>query len=109
MAIAEKDVRSARLIQADVGAMPVVVVAPGPDHPIVTFDRRVSGHLLSFRLTDGPVVVMEDIETGSRWSLSDGRATSGAMKGARLERAPVYPAFWFGWLGYFPRTQVWNR
>jgi hypothetical protein len=50
LALAEKDVRSARVVQADVGSMPIVVVAPRPDYPIVTFDRRVSGRVLSFRL-----------------------------------------------------------
>jgi hypothetical protein len=53
--------------------------------------------------------VFEDRETGSRWSVADGRAVSGSLKGTKLERAPAYPAFWFGWLNYFPSTEVWQR
>jgi hypothetical protein len=108
MAFAEADVRKARLVQAEVGSLPVVFAAPGPGHPIVTFTRRVAGRTLSFRLVEGEPPVMEDIETGSRWSLADGRAVAGALSGTRLERVTAYPAFWFGWLGYFPATGIWQ-
>ncbi len=109
VAFAEKDVREARIVQAEVGSLPVVMIAAGKDHPIVAFDRRVSGRVLSFRLIDGASDAVEDQQTGSRWSVADGRALSGALKGAQLERAPAYPAFWFGWMGYFPSTEVWKR
>ena len=108
-AFLEKDVREARVVHADVGSMPVVLIAAGPETPVVTFDRRLAGRVLSFRLAEGAPEVLEDHETGSRWSLADGRARSGPLKGAQLERAPAYPAFWFGWLGYFPGTELWKR
>jgi hypothetical protein len=108
MAFAEKDVREARLVHANVGALPVVLVAPTPAHPIVVFDRRAGGRLLSFRFVDGEPTLVEDAQTRSRWSLADGRAVAGPLEGTRLERAPAYAAFWFGWLGYFPHTDVWT-
>lgn len=108
MAFAEADVRKARLVHAEVGSLPVVLAATGPGHPIVTFTRRVGERTLSFRLAEAEQPMMEDIETGSRWSLADGHAVSGALRGMRLERATAYPAFWFGWLGYFPSTDVWQ-
>jgi hypothetical protein len=108
IAFAEKDVRQARLVHADVGPLPVVLAAPGDDQPIVTFDRRAGGRLLSFRFVDGEPTLIEDAQTRSRWSLADGRAVAGPLEGTRLERAPAYPAFWFGWLGYFPHTEVWT-
>ena len=74
----------------------------------MTFTRRVGERTLSFRLVEAEPPMMEDIETGSRWSLAEGRAETGPMAGARLERATAYPAFWFGWLGYFPSTDVWQ-
>jgi hypothetical protein len=109
MAFAEKDVREARLVEAQVGALPVALIAAANDHPIAAFSRRVSERVLSFRLVDGAPLVFEDIETGSRWSVADGRATAGPLKGTKLARAPAYPAFWFGWTGYFPDTEVWKR
>ncbi len=108
-AFVEKDVRETRLVQAEVGSLPVVLVAAGNDQPVVTFNRRVSGRVLSFRLAEGTPAVMEDTETGSRWSLAHGKAVLGSLKGAQLARAPAYPAFWFGWLGYFPNTELWKR
>lgn len=108
-AFVERDVRKALVVEAQVGELPVVLVAAGDDHPVVTFSRRVSGRVLSFRLAEGERAAMDDVETGSRWSLADGKAISGPLKGAQLERAPAYPAFWFGWLGYFPNTELWKR
>ena len=108
-AFLEKDLRAVQLVQAEVGTLVVVLVAPASDHPVVTFNRRVSGRVLSFRLAEGPPATMEDDESGSRWSLADGKAISGPLKGAQLERAAAYPAFWFGWLGYFPNTELWKR
>ena len=109
MAFVDKDVRDARLVHAEVGSLPVVLIAAGKDYPVVTFSRRVSGRVLSFRLLDDTPSVVADNETGSRWSLADGRAVDGPLKGAKLDRAPAYPAFWFGWVGYFPSTEVWKR
>ena len=108
-AFLEKDVRTARLVEAQVGSLPLVLVAPAKDLPVAVFDRRLDGKTLSFRLPDGDPRVMVDSETGSRWSLADGTAVDGPLKGRQLARAPAYPAYWFGWQGYFPRTEVWTR
>jgi hypothetical protein len=100
-------VRQARLVHAEVGSLPVVLAAPGPGLPVVVFDRRVRGRTLTFRL-DEAARTLRDVETGSTWRLSDGVATSGPLAGAALSRAVAYPAFWFGWRGFFPQTQVWG-
>ncbi len=96
MAFAEKAVRKARLVEASVGSLPVVLVAPEKGLPIVTFDRRVDDRVLSFTLEPGTSPTLIDSETGSRWTIGDGEAIEGALKGRRLVRAPAYPAFWFG-------------
>jgi hypothetical protein len=107
-AFVEKDVREVRLVEAQVGALPVVLVASGSDMPVVAFDRRADGRTLSFRLSDDPAVIV-DTQTESRWSLAHGAALEGPLKGHKLERAPAYPAFWFGWHGYFPATEIWKK
>jgi hypothetical protein len=109
VAFVERNVRAARLVEETVGSLPVVLVATSADQPIVSFSRRVAGRVLSFRLIDGAAAEVEDEDTGSRWSLADGRAVAGALKGARLDRVAAHPAFWFGWLGYFPGTALWER
>ena len=108
-AFVAKDVRAMKIVEAQVGSLPVVLVAAGKDLPVVTFERRVAGRVLSFRLSDQDPTVILDDESGSRWSLAHGEALDGPMKGARLVRAPAYPAFWFGWQGYFPSTEIWKK
>jgi hypothetical protein len=107
-AFVEKDVRATKLVEAQVGSLPVVLVAPGENLPVVAFDRRIAGRALSFRLVGGDPTRIVDAETSSRWSLAQGGAVDGPLKGSRLARAPAYPAFWFGWQGYFPGTEVWK-
>lgn len=63
----------------------------------------------SDRLSDEDPTVILDREIGSRWSLAHGEALDGPMKGTRLARASAYPAFWFGWQGYFPLTEIWKK
>jgi hypothetical protein len=108
-AFVEQDVRRARLVEANVGSLPVVLAAPGGDLPVVAFERRHDGRVLSFRLDDDDAGVLVDRGTGSRWSIAYGEALEGPLKGAVLRRAKAYPAFWFGWHGYFPLTGIWRR
>lgn len=103
-------VRVARLAEAEVGGLPVLLVAPAPDLPVLAYERRVGSRDLTFRLdTAGSQAVLRDAETNSTWEIATGKAISGAIAGAQLNRATAYPAFWFGWRGYFPSTGVWQR
>ena len=102
------EVRDAQLVEAEVGNLPIVLAAASPDAPVVAFDRRVNGRTLTFELDAGDES-LHDIETGSRWRLVDGMATEGPLAGRRLTRVAANTAFWFGWQGYFPRSEVWHR
>lgn len=107
-AFVERAVRKSRLVHADVGSLPVLLVAAGRDLPVVAFERRVAERVLSFRLVGDAALVLVDVQTSTRWTLAQGEAVEGPLKGSRLRRAPAYPAFWFGWQGYFPATEVWK-
>ena len=37
-----------------------------------------------------------------------GEAIDEPLKGERLTRVAVYPAFWFGWYGFFPESTIWR-
>lgn len=109
MAFPVKAVRQARLAQTEVGGMPILLVAPAANLPVLAYERRVRARDVTFRLEEiGGRPVLRDIETNSTWEMSTGKATSGPMAGAQLTRATAYPAFWFGWQGYFPYTTVWQ-
>ena len=110
MAFPLSAVRDVRLAQAEVGGLPVLLVAPAADQPVLAYERRVRSRDLTFRLeTTGNRVVLRDAETNSTWDVATGKATAGSLAGAQLNRATAYPAFWFGWRGYFPSTGVWER
>ena len=103
-----KDVRQAGIVHAEVGGVPIALAALAPNLPVVAFERRVNGRVLTFSRGESTVPTLKDAETHSRWRVSDGVAADGPLKGERLVRATVYPAFWFGWQGFFPRSDVWR-
>lgn len=102
-----KGIRQAGLVQTDVGGVPIVLASTGPNLPVVGFERRVDGRVLTFSRTDVTTELADD-ETHSRWRISDGVAVDGALKDTRLQRVITFPAFWFGWVGFFPRSSVWR-
>jgi hypothetical protein len=109
MAFPIRRVREARLVQTAVGEMPLLLIAATPDVPVLAYERRAGSGVLTFRLDSaGGMPVLRDAETSSTWDIATGKATAGSMAGAQMNRATAYPAFWFGWRGYFPATAVWD-
>ena len=102
------EVRKARIVHAQVGSLPVVLAAPEKDLPAVVYDRRVTDRALTFTLTETKPPALRDVETGTLWRLSDGLAVEGRLTGAQLTRVVAHPAFWFGWRGYFPYSEIWT-
>jgi len=51
-------VRAAKLLETDVGSLPIVLTPPTDEHPILVYDRRAQGRILSFELElDSPHLV----------------------------------------------------
>lgn len=103
-----KDVREAGIVDAEVGGLPVVLASLSPGLPVVAFERRARGRVLTFQQGQAATEI-EDTETHSRWRVSDGVAVDGPLKGERLKPVTAYPAFWFGWEGFFPQSAVWKK
>ena len=103
-----KDVRQAGIVQAEVGGVPILFASMSSTLPVVAFERRLRGRVLTFNRTPS-TTELEDTETHSRWRISDGIALDGPLKGERLARVTAYPASWFGWQGFFPRSNIWNK
>lgn len=103
-----KDVRQTGIVQTEVGGVPILLASLSPRTPVVAFERRVGGRVLTFERTSS-ATEFEDMETHSRWRIADGVASDGPLKGERLARVTAYPAFWFGWQGFFPRSAIWKR
>jgi len=46
--------------------------------------------------------------SGGRWTLSEDALRSGDGGGAVYERLPGHVAFWFGWYGFYPQTEIYG-
>jgi hypothetical protein len=87
-----------------VGGEPVVVFSRENSRAAGAFSREVEGQVLTFdyRAHDDSFV---DQETGSLWDAA-GRATSGPLVGAQLERMNTRRAFWFSIVIAFPEVNL---
>ncbi len=78
-------------------------IASGRDVGSVgVFSPIVAGRTLTFSVENGSFV---DDQTGTTWNIT-GRAVSGELAGAQLERVPHLDTFWFAWSTYAPGTDL---
>ena len=61
------EVRTARIVHAQVGSLPVVLVAAEENLPVVAYDRRLNDRALTFTLADTRPAALRDVETGTVW------------------------------------------
>ena len=85
---------------------PVAVVFGSDGVTGVVYDRRVAGRLLTFDpLASDPDTIV-DRETRTVWAALTGRALTGPLAGATLQRLTATNSFWFGWRDFYPHTSV---
>jgi hypothetical protein len=78
-------------------------IASGRDVGSVgVFSPVVDGRTLTFSVQGGSFV---DEQTGTTWNIT-GRAVTGELTGAQLERVPHLDTFWFAWSTYAPGTDL---
>lgn len=70
-----------------------------------SFDRKTQDYELVFQLKDGLVI---DQQTGSRWDLQKGVATSGPLKGQHLAPRIAIPSFAQAWDFFYPKSEKWD-
>lgn len=63
------------------------------------FDRTAKGRMLNFEMRQGKLV---DSETDSEWDIVTAKATSGPLKGTRLQRLPAIVSDSATWIQYHP-------
>lgn len=88
----------------ELGGEPILVLWDGERQMVHFFARQVpdSSQVLSFNRRDGQII---DTATQSIWN-ADGQATAGPLAGAQLCKLPGIPAFWFAWLAFHPKTEL---
>jgi hypothetical protein len=94
---------AAGVVNDAVGSLPVVLVADSRSGSIRVYERGER----SFRWNEEDRLV-DDRERV--WSLTEEALalTNEAGDVEQLERVPGHVAFWFGWYGFFPNTDVWG-
>ena len=70
------------------------------------YDPVVDGKILEFNynIRDNGFV---DKQTRSIWNF-EGSAISGHMKGKQLTRLPFDEGFWFEWVAFHPKTELYD-
>ncbi len=96
-----------RVVNDTVGGAPLVVVFDGLTFSGAVYRSDPGGNLLTF--VPGPIPLsMQDKETGSTWDGLSGKATAGTDAGIELEQVPITYSFWFGWVDFYPNTEVYR-
>jgi hypothetical protein len=94
-------VRRRRVVNDELGGVPIAVVyAPRGDR-IRAFDRRIGGVAVTLTLDDD---LLTDVSHTSRWR-ERGEPVGGAA-GQRLRSLPLMRQFWLAWSEFHPGTTV---
>ena len=93
------------IINDTVGEVPLLIFHDKVSFATAVFKRNIAKDVRTFSPQEGHFV--ED-NTGTRWNLVTGEATSGKDKGKRLERLPAVNIYWFAWARYYPQTTIYS-
>jgi hypothetical protein len=71
---------------------------------IRAYDPIAEGQILEFTYNPKSKNFLDE-QTGSEWNF-EGKAISGQMKGKQLTRLPFDEGFWFEWVAFHPKTEI---
>ncbi len=94
---------TAGVVNDSVGPSPVVLIADPMSGSIRAFDR---GERTFQRDTEGRLLD----DQGVAWTVTEEALISQGAGGEpqRLDRVPGHVAYWFGWFGFYPSTELWS-
>ena len=96
-----------RVVNDMVGGVPLVIVFDGTSQSGAVYRRDPEGVVLTFTPGATPLSMVDD-GSGSTWDGLSGKATAGAKVGQQLEQVPITYSFWFGWVDFYPQTEVYR-
>lgn len=100
-----QEIEDKKVINNQVNGKPIVLFLL---HPFMArvYDPVVNGHTLEFNynIKDKKFV---DKQTNSMWNF-DGKSISGQMKGKQLTRLSFDEGFWFEWVAFHPKTELYD-
>ena len=89
-----KDLKGRQLIQDSINGTPIVLVSTAGGY--VAYIREAGGRELDLSYDDGHMV-----HGSEKWDAATGGGTV-ALKSIR-----AHTTFWFGWVSFFPETEIW--
>jgi hypothetical protein len=100
-----QEIEDKKVINNQVNGKPIVLFSL---HPFMArvYDPVVNGQILEFNynIKDKKFV---DKQTNSMWNF-DGKSISGQMKGKQLTRLSSDEGFWFEWVAFHPKTELYE-
>ena len=96
-----------RVVNDVVGGVPIAVVFDSTSSSGAVYRRDLGGTILTFTPGSTPFS-LTDTETGSTWDGLSGTATAGPDAGMELVQVPITYGFWFGWVDFYPNTEVYK-
>ncbi len=94
------------IVNDSVGGTPILITYDLASDTAVAFERAIEGRELTFRGSTESAALLEDVETGSRWSAFTGEAIEGPLEGSQLQQTAATYAFWFAWSDFYTQTGV---
>ena len=93
------------VINDTLGEVPLLIFHDKTSFATAVFARNVAEDVRTFSVKDRHFAADN---TGTRWNLITGEATSGKEKGIRLERLPAVNIYWFAWARYYSETSIYR-
>ncbi len=98
-----QDIENMKIINDEVNNRPISLFSPFL-FMVRAFDPAVDGQALQFKYNPQNNTFV-DIKSGSEWNF-EGVAINGIMKGKQLIRMPFDEGFWFEWVAFHPKTEL---
>jgi hypothetical protein len=100
-----QEIENKKVINDQVKGKPIVLFSLHP-FMVRAYDSVVDGQMLifSYNTKDQSFI---DKQTNSLWNF-EGKAISGQMKGKQLVRLPFDEGFWFEWVAFHPKTELYK-
>ena len=107
MAFPISALRTVRVVNEQLGGVPIVVIHQPSSDTTTAFDARANGKVLKFEAANADASVVIDAGTRTTWD-AFGLAVKGPLKGTRLKPLILIPEFWFAWSQFRPGTRLFS-
>lgn len=101
-----QEIENKKVINDQVNGKPIALLSLHP-FMVRAFDPVVDEQVMEFSY-NAKEQNFVDNQTGSLWNF-DGKAFGGQMKGKQLTRLPFDEGFWFEWVAFHPKTELYKE